>query len=190
MRKLILQEFVSVDGFAADAEGSTSFFEHLTGEAGKEIDQDLLEFIKTIDTVLLGANTYKMFVDFWPQVTTQQEIVADGVNLTPKIVFSKTLNSVHWGKYDPPLLISSNAADAVRKLKQQPGKNMVLWGSLSLAQSLLRENLVDEIHLRVCPVLLGSGKPLFIDGMPGKALSLQQIKQYAPGVSLLVYETA
>jgi dihydrofolate reductase len=188
MRKLILQEFISLDGYAADQQGSTSFFEHLTGEAGREIDKDLLEFIHTIDTVLLGANTYNMFVDFWPRVTTREEIVADGVNLTPKIVFSKSLKSVHWGAYDPPQLVPGNAAEVVRKLKQQDGKDMVLWGSISLARNLLRENLIDEIHLRVCPVLLGSGTPLFEENFASKELELQFTKQYTPGVVLLIYK--
>jgi predicted NUDIX family phosphoesterase len=64
MRRLILQEFVSIDGYAADEQGSTSFFEFLTGENDREIDTDLLAFIKTIDTILLGANTYKMFINY------------------------------------------------------------------------------------------------------------------------------
>jgi dihydrofolate reductase len=187
MRKLILQEFVTLDGFAADANGTTSFFENLTGKNGEDIDNDLLHFISTIDTILLGANTYRMFVDYWPSATTQQEIVADELNKTSKVVFSKTLQCAPWGKWPDAKIISTDAVGEVKKLKQQPGKDMVLWGSLQLAQSFLSANLIDEVQLRVCPVVLGEGKPLFTKETSAQ-LNLKDSKVYKAGVVLLSYQ--
>lgn len=185
MRKLILQEFVSLDGYAANSEGKTTFFEHLTGEKAREIDKDLLHFIGTIDTILLGANTYRLFVDFWPTVTTDEELVADALNSTPKIVFSKTLTDAPWGKWEKATVVSGDAVEAVKKLKQQDGKDMVLWGSISLAQSLLKAGAVDEIQVRVCPVALGKGMPLFSEATH---LNLVNSKVYQAGVTLLCFK--
>lgn len=185
MRRLILQEFVSIDGFAADAQGTTKFFEDLTGQKGREIDNDLLTFIRTIDTILLGANTYKMFVDFWPAATTDQEPVADALNATPKIVFSEKLKQAPWGKWDAAKIVNTDAVTEIKRLKTLPGKDMVLWGSISLAQSLLKENVIDEIQLRVCPVALGKGRELFPKNE--SKLKLIDTKTYAAGVVLMTY---
>lgn len=184
MRKLILQEFVSLDGFAADAQGTTQFFEQ-KGDFSKDIDEDLLQFIKSIDTILLGANTYRMFVDFWPTATTDQEIVVDELNKRPKLVFSNSLKTVQWGKWDNASVVSGDAATAVRKLKQQPGKDMVLWGSLSLAQSLIQAGVIDEVQLRVLPKALGAGKPLFTAPMN---LKLKDTRTYDSGVVYMALE--
>lgn len=188
MKKLIVQEFVSVDGFAADAEGSTSFFETLTGRNARDIDKDLLQFISTIDTILLGANTYKMFVDYWPTATTKDEPVADALNETPKIVFSKSLAKAPWGKWEEAKVVNSDAASEIKKMKQLPGKDMVLWGSLSLVQSLLQDRLIDEFQLRVCPVALGKGKQLFPSSMAALDLLLTDSKVYESGVVFLRYK--
>lgn len=182
MRKLILQEFVSVDGYAADSNGKTTFFESLNGNGGSEVDDDLLHFITTIDTILLGANTYRMFVEYWPTATIDQERVADALNQTPKVVFSSTLEEALWGKWEPARLVKTSASEEVKKLKQQPGKDLVIWGSVSLAQSLLADGLIDEIQLRVCPTALGRGLPLFAGVLP---LQLMETKVY-PSVGLVL----
>lgn len=109
MKKIILQEFITIDGFAADQYGNISFFDFLQGEGGKEVDEDFLQFIGTIDTILPGAETYRLFAGFWPTATTDTEIVADALNATPKIVFSKTLNKNPWGNREDAKLIKTNA---------------------------------------------------------------------------------
>lgn len=187
MRKLILQEFVSADGFAADAQGSTRFFESIPKEQFKEIDEDMVQQFHTIDTILLGANTYKMFVDFWPGATADQEIVADALNKTPKIVFSKTLKQAPWGKWEPAHL-HGNACEKVKQLKQEKGKDMIVFGSIALAKSLLKDNSIDEIQLRVCPSLLGSGMKFVPDELPLLNMELVQSKTYAPGIVSLTYK--
>lgn len=188
MRKLILQEYVSLDGYAADKDGSTEFFENLTGEFGRDIDQDMLEFSRSIDTIILGANTYKMFVDFWPEVTTDEQIMADVLNETPKIVFSKTINEAPWGKWKEAELIKTDASEHIRNLKNLAGRDMVLWGSISLAQSLLKENLIDDVQLFVCPVVLGSGLRLFREDSEDLKMELRSIKNYRSGVVFLSYK--
>lgn len=188
MRKVILQEWVTIDGFAAGPQGEIDFF--ADPELNKGSDEDLFSFMDTIDTILLGAATYRMFVEYWPTATVDTEVIADRLNATPKLVFSKTLQRAPWGKWEDAVVVQNDAADEVRKLKQQPGKNMVLWGSISLAQSLIRANLIDEYQLRVCPSVLGSGKALFPDGPAGLELTYLETKTYDTGLVFLRYEPA
>ena len=161
MRNLILQEFVSVDGKAAGANGSVDF-----APAANTRDQSFGKrqsgFLDSIDAILLGRVTYEMFVEYWPKVTSGDEKeFADKINATPKIVFSKTLDRAPWGGWDEATVVKTDAATEIEKLKQQPGKDMVMWGSISLAQSLMNEGLFDEYQLIVCPVLLAEGRRLF-----------------------------
>jgi len=112
MRKLILEEWLSLDGFAADVNGELSFMESVTHYA----DEEQLSFLDGIDNILLGAKTYELF-DFWPTATVQQEIIADKLNSIPKIIFSGTMNQAPWGLWPEAILIKTDAATAVRKLK-------------------------------------------------------------------------
>lgn len=157
MRKLIVQEFVSVDGFAADREKTTSFFDGTRMHIGKEVDEYMVEFIKTIDSILLGRKTYEMFLDYWPNIDPKEDIVGPSLNATNKYVFSDTLETVEWGDWNTAELVKENYVDFINELKAKPGKNIVVWGSLSLTKSLFEAKLVDELHLMVCPVAIGKG---------------------------------
>lgn len=184
MRKVVFQEFLSLDGYAADQQHSTKFFEG--PEFAGESDKDLLAEMDRFDTILLGANTYKMFAGFWPNATNDEQVVADKLNSIPKIVFSRTLQSAPWGKWPAATIESGDAVKAVTRLKKRPGKDMVLWGSISLAQDLMRANLIDEYQFRVVPVLLGGGIPLF--SKAGKAsMELTNTKAYPSGLLLIEY---
>jgi dihydrofolate reductase len=185
MRKIIYQVWISLDGYAADANHSTKFFEDR--KYGEGSDQELLDYMDNIDTVLLGANTYKMFVEFWPTEASENEIMSERLNSTPKIVFSKSLKAAPWGKWPAAQIESGDAIAAVKKLKSQNGKNMVLWGSLSLARSLMKENLIDEFHIRIVPVVLGKGTSLF-ENLEQKNLTLVETKQYPSGIVLIQYK--
>ena len=186
MRKLILQEWLSLDGFTADKNGNLDFF--TSNELNKYSDDDILEFMDNIDTILLGRVTYELFVQFWPTATTDIEVIADKLNSTDKIVFSSALKRAPWGKWPDAKIINDDAVGEVRKVKAKPGKNMVLWGSISVAQSLIKENLIDEYHLRICPTVIGGGNPLF-PTMPGDLnLELVDHKKYELGVILLHYQ--
>jgi dihydrofolate reductase len=135
--------------------------------------------------MLLGAATYHMFAGFWPEQTVETQAIADALNETPKVVFSRTLERAPWGDWEEARVVSGSAADEVRKLKAEPGKDMVVWGSLSLAQSLAREELVDEYNLLVCPTALGDGRPLFVEPVP--AMSRLDTKTYDGGLVSLRY---
>ncbi|MGB7395930.1 MAG: dihydrofolate reductase family protein [Pricia sp.] len=183
-RKVILQEFVTVDGYAADEEGKLDFIVKLTDE----INKDQFKFIDTIDTILLGTNTYRMFVEFWPTATTDKDILADKLNSTPKVVFSKTLEKAPWGKWEDAKIVQDDAASTISKMKQETGKDMVIWGSISLAQSLMKKGIVDEYQLFICPVVLGKGKPLFSKGITIPDMQLLGTKTYDDGSVFLKYK--
>ena len=185
MRKLIFQEFLSLDGYAADKDHSTKFFE--SPEYSRDSDEDLLAEMNRFDTILLGANTYKMFADFWPAATNDEQIVADKLNSIPKIVFSSTLKEAPWGKWEPAKIESGDAVKAITELKKQIGKDMVLWGSISLAQDLMKANLIDEYQLRIVPVLLGDGTLLF-EKRDELQLELSKTKSYDSGLLLAHYQ--
>lgn len=184
MRKLVLQEFISLDGYAADKDHSTRFFESPVYATGS--DDDLLDEMNRFDAILLGAVTYRLFADYWPQATTKDQIVADRLNSIPKFVFSNTLKEAPWGKWPAATLIPSDAIKAIKKMKAQPGKDMVLWGSISLARDLIDANQVDEYQLRIVPLFLGDGIPLF--GQTKKRnLELVLTKAYNSGLLLAHY---
>ena len=185
MRKLILEEWLSLDGYAADKNGKLDFFP--STEANKYSDQDQLKLLDSVDTILLGRKTYELFADFWPTATTDTEIIADRLNEIPKLVFSNSLKKAPWGKWPDAQVVPGEATEALKKLKRQEGKNMVLWGSISLAQALMKENLIDEYHLQICPTVVGGGRPLFPDLEGYKNLKLVDFRKYDTGVMFLRY---
>jgi dihydrofolate reductase len=187
MRKLILEEWMSLDGCIADREGKLDFFTSLTPEQNKYSDADQLKFLESVDTILLGRKTYELFAEFWPGATTETEIIADRLNETKKIVFSNTITMAPWGKWPEAEVISGEAADAVRKLKLLPGKDMVMWGSISLAQDLMLQNLIDEYHIQLCPQVTGGGRQLFAEGLNLERFKLLEVKRYDTGTVFLKY---
>jgi dihydrofolate reductase len=177
MRRLIVQELVSVDGYAAGPGGELDFFESVTDF--EQMDRDNLRIMEGVDTVLLGANTYREFVEYWP---TADEMVAEMVNTVPKLAFSSTIDEAPWGDWEPARVVRGDAATEVAALKEQPGRDLMLWGSLSLARSLIGAGLLDELQLRVLPVALGDGLNLFPDGLRRLDLELVETKPYESGV--------
>ena len=186
MRKLIVQEWLSLDGFAADKDGKLDFFP--TRETDQFSDRDQLRFLDGVDTVLLGRKTYELFVGFWPTAKLDQEIVADRLNTLPKVVFSNTLSEAPWGNWCPARVVSSDALAEIRRLKAEDGKHLVLWGSLTLAQQLIFANLVDEYHLQICPTMIGGGRPLFPSRPAYARLKRVEVRNYDTGVTCLRYE--
>jgi dihydrofolate reductase len=190
MRHVILQEFVSLDGLAAGPGGSVDFV-GAASDGDQSFGKRQQQFIDTIDTILLGRKTYELFVDYWPKVTSGDEKpFADRLNAIPKVVFSKSLDRVPWGAWDDARVVRTDPAAEVARLKRQPGKNMVIWGSLSIAQSLLHAGGVDECHLVICPVVLGGGKPLFRESVDAGGLTLLKTQPFDRGTVLLAYAAA
>lgn len=186
MRKLIVEEWLSLDGFAEDKNGKLDFFPSTAHN--RYADQDQLKFMDSIDTIILGRVTYQLFVDFWPDASTEKEIVADKLNSIPKIVFSSTLKKAPWGKWPEARVVAGNTVDEVKKLKQMKGKDIVLWGSISLAQFLMQQDLIDEYHIQLCPTALGGGKPFFTDLAAYTNFRLVDTRKYDTGVVYLQYE--
>lgn len=190
MRKVILQEFISLDSLAAGPNESVAFVPAAT-QGDKSFGEEQVKLLNTVDTILLGRVTYQMFAGYWPKVTKGKEkAFADKLNSIPKIVFSKTIESAPWGDWEEAKVVKTAAVKEVAKLKRRSGKNMILWGSISLAQTLIREGLIDEYRLVMCPVVLGSGRPLFRDKVDSFGLKLVEAKKLDLGAVQLKYKPA
>jgi dihydrofolate reductase len=187
MRKVIVQEIVSLDGYAAGPNGDINFIPASTqGDQRWGAEQSAL--MDTLDTLLLGRVTYQMFSGFWPAVTQGEEKeFADKFNGLQKVVFSRTLDRAPWGSWPEGKIIRENPADEVAKLKKQRGKDILVSGSISIGQALSDANLVDEYHVIVCPVVLGGGRPLFRNESGGRQLELIDAHGLDRGAVSLLY---
>jgi dihydrofolate reductase len=186
---VILQEFVSLDGMVAGPNKSVDFIPRATA-GDPSFEKRQMSFMDSIDAILLGKVTYEMFAGYWPNLTSgEDKPFADKLNAIPKIVFSRTLDRAPWGKFHPARIVKNDAAEEVAKLRRASGKSMVIWGSISLAQSLLRAGHIDEIEIVFCPVTLGSGRTLF-DTVDPLQMKLVQTKSFDSGTVLLAYRTA
>jgi dihydrofolate reductase len=141
--------------------------------------------ISAEDTILLGRVTYQEWVPYWP--TSRDEPYAGDINNTPKCVVSTTLKSVEWKN---STLVKGSIADAITRLKQQPGKNIGVAGSPTLVRSLLQNDLLDELTLMIHPVVVGGGKRLFSDWRDVKRLKLLGSNTTRTGVLIATYRSA
>ena len=190
MRKVILQEFVSLDGLAAGPNESVDFIPAST-QGDQTFGREQLELMDTVDMLLLGRVTYGMFAGFWPNVTEGPEKeFADKFNAVSKLVFSKTIDRAPWGEWKEGRVARGSAEKEIAKLKEQPGKNMLVSGSISMAQALMAKGLIDEYRLVMCPIVLGSGRALFRDGARSIAMKLSKAKTLDRGAVSLVYAPA
>jgi dihydrofolate reductase len=182
MRKVIVSNYVTLDGFFAGPNGEIDWF--LWDEETARYAIDLLEMV---DTILFGRVTYQMMAVYWPTQAAADEnpVISVGMNTLPKVVFSKTLATVEWQN---SRLVNGDMAAEIARLKQQPGKDLVIFGSGRIVSTLTPLGLIDEYRLIVNPVVLGQGKPLF-DGIKGR-LNLHLIKAttFACGNVLLQYQ--
>lgn len=184
MRKLIVQQFATVDNIVAEEDGGLSFADVPPyPESPQDIKTAVMEFVNSVDTMILGANTYELFVGYWPTNTSEGEF-AKKLNQLDKYVASTKLKSAPWGEY-PEAKVTSDPVATIKELKQQDGKDIVLWGSLTLMQSMFEADLVDEVQLRVCPTTRGKGTYMFKDR---RDMSLLDAKPFSDGVVLLRYK--
>ena len=145
-------------------------------------------YLHSIDLILMGTNTYRMFTRFWPDATGEDPEITVAMNSIPKIVFSGSIKEVQWGNHGNISLVADDAVTHIKSLKEAGGKNMIMWGSLSLAQSLLKANLFDEIQLIVAPVAIGKGYKLFPETPELFSLKLTGNKVFSEGTMLHIYE--
>ena len=186
MRKLILEEWISLDGYASDKDNKLDFFAPHVRTSYESAER--MEFRETIGTILLGTNTYTQFAAMWPYRTVESNILAAKMNSAKKIVFSRSLSQAPWGNWQPADIESGDMITRVNELKSQSAGNMMVWGSISLAQSLLKANLVDEYHIHICPVLTGGGRKLFTEDLQPSSFTLINVKHYGPGIVHLHYQ--
>ena len=186
MSKLIVQEFVTLDGFAAATDGALDFMPGAgTTPVDRQLERDQLRFIREdVDTMLLGRATYELFNGYWPSATTDTDLVADELNGLSRVVVSRSLERAPWGERGQAK-IGRDGVEAAATLRRQCPRGVVVWGSLGLARALLQAGLVDECQLYVCPCVLGAGKPLFAPGPGLQALRLLDVRRYESGVVLL-----
>ncbi len=182
MRKISVGLFISLDG-VVQGPGPSDDFEY-AGWTMPYFSDDVIGVISgnmaNADTLLLGRVTYQGFKSSFEN---QSDPMADYLNNVPKFVASTTLASADWRN---STLIRSNVADEVAKIKQQPGRDIAISGSITLVQSLMQRGLVDEYSLLVYPVVLGTGKRLFPDGFRTD-LELVESKPLSLGVVNLTY---
>ena len=132
-------------------------------EDSSDSERHNLAMLESVDVVLLGRRTYESFVQFWP--TADEEPMAVSVNAMPKVVCSTTLTEAPWGTHAPAEVVA-DGVEHVRRLRSEPGGDVLVWGSINLMRSLLRAGVLDEIELFVAPIALGSGTPLLAPDGP------------------------
>jgi dihydrofolate reductase len=176
MRKVIVSEFVSLDGVMENPGWTFQF-------GSQEQERFKYDELFACDVLLLGRVTYQGFAAAWPKMEGTGDY-GERMNSMPKYVASKTLTQMEWNAS----LIKGDLAEEVSRLKQQPGQDILVFGSCELVYTLTELDLVDEYRLMVFPIVLGSGKRIFRDGGEQKILKLVETKIFASGVVVLSYE--
>jgi dihydrofolate reductase len=183
MRKLVSHLIMTLDGVAQ--------FDAVAEQIGRlrdtqEVLADFFAKVANEDAMLLGRVTYQEWEGYWPTSTVQP--FADHINSVPKYVVSQTLRTVPWKKNGSAKLLSGSLIEVILALKQQPGKNIGVHGSIRLVESLLHADLLDELRLEIYPVVAGSGARLFTEGRPPKHLQLATSHTTTNGVVIVTYQ--
>jgi dihydrofolate reductase len=187
MGRIVVTEFISLDGVMEDPGGAEDFkyggwtFEIERGEEG---DKFKLDEALDADALLLGRKTYEGFAAAWP---SREGEFADKFNNMPKYVVSSTLKDPEWTN---STVLDGDLAEEVSKLRQDVDGDIVVHGSAQLVQALVDDGLVDELRLMVFPVVLGAGKRLFGETSDKRRLRLSDSKTVGDGVQILTYEAA
>jgi dihydrofolate reductase len=188
MRRVIVSNIMSLDGFVSGPNGELDWFVHAGFVKGTELGEYARTIINNIDAILLGRLTYEEFSSYWPTAKNDDPVITERINNLPKFVFSRSLKQVAWGDWGTARLVKEDAAAAVSKMKREPGKDMVIYGSATLVSVLMKAGLIDEYQLVVYPVVLGKGRPEFMDLNERHPLSLMDVKQFKSGAVKLVYQ--
>jgi dihydrofolate reductase len=187
MGRIVVTEFLSLDGVMEGPGGDNNFrrgawsFQFNRGEDG---DRFKLDETRNSDALLLGRATYEGFANAWP---SREGEFADKFNNMPKYVVSSTLTDPEWTN---STVLQGDLGEAVSEVNERHDGDIVVHGSAQLVQELIERDLVDELHLMVFPVVLGTGKRLFGDTTDMKPLRLADSKTVGDGVQILVYQRA
>lgn len=177
MRELICWDMITLDGYFQGPDADLSWFHF-----DDELERYVSDTQHSAGALLFGRVTYEMMADHWPSETGE---IADFMNTVPKVVASRTLDQVGW---HPPTIVNDDVAGEVRKLKEQPGGPVFVFGSATLTATLLAYGLVDELRIGVNPVILNEGVPLFKGGGGDRQeLRLAESRVLGSGVVILHY---
>ena len=184
MRKVIVSNLISLDGFYAGPAGEIDWFVNIPDT---EFEAYGIKLMESIDTMLFGRVTYELMAAYWPTASpgADDQKVIDGMNRSAKVVFSRTLKKSEWNN---TRLVAGDAAEEVARLKRQPGKDMVIYGSGEIVSALASKGLIDDYRIFVIPVVLGKGKSMFAGLQNRVNLKLMETRVFqTPGVTLLRY---
>lgn len=194
MARVTLTTFLSLDGVMQAPgdpdEDRTGGFDHGGWQfpyADDALHRFVGDWLAAADGLLLGRRTYEIFAAYWPNITGQDDPVANRLNTLPKYVASTTLDRVEWNN---SRLLRGDVAREVARLREGPGRELQIHGSGTLARTLMNADLIDEYRLWIHPVVLGAGIRLFADGVTPKALRLTDVKRTGTGVVVHVYTPA
>jgi dihydrofolate reductase len=188
MRKIIVTMWVTLDGFIADSDGD---MEWVTESYDEEMGTYESDLVRAADTLLLGRVTYQSFAGAWPYVPENpsapegEKEYARIVNAMHKLVFSRSLEQAEWNNSS---VAKEVIPEDIERMKQEPGKDMVIYGSASIVQALTNLGLIDEYQLLVYPIVVGSGKPLFQNIKDRVKLKLIKTRVFHSGVVGLYYQ--
>ena len=185
MRKLVVFNHVSLDGYFVDVNGSMSWAKSDHKDA--EWNAFVAENAKGDSPLLFGRVTYELMASYWPTAMADQHdpVVAERMNKLPKVVFSRTLDKASWNNTK---LVKGDLAGEIRKMKKESGEDMVIFGSGSIVSQVAYEGLIDEYQIVVDPVALGKGRTMF-DGIQEKlTMKLKNTRTFGNGNVLLGYE--
>jgi dihydrofolate reductase len=187
--KLTTNTQVSVDGVFQDNGGPQEI--ERGGWARPLFDDEALTFVQQFyeraDAFLFGRRTYELFAGYWGVRTDLEDPIVGALNTKPKYVASNTLTEAQW---DSTTVLAGDVAAAIRELKAKPGGELQVHGSGALTRWLLANELVDEINLLICPVVVGQGARLFPDAGPDLALDLLDSRAFPKGITLQVFRPA
>ena len=181
MRKVIVSNYVSLDGFIAGPDGEIDWF--VWDEEMAKYSRDLLY---SIDTLLFGRVTYELMAGYWPAASppSEDQVIIDAMNNLPKVVFSRTLDRADWTN---TTLVKEINKKHILQMKQQPGMDMVIFGSGSIVSTFAQLGVIDEYRIIVNPVVLGRGKPLFKDIRDRINLRLLKTKTFSSNGNVVLY---
>ena len=182
MRKLFSFNLITLDGFFEGPQQDIGWH-----NVDEEFNEFAVEQLSTIGVILFGRVTYQGMASFWPTpfAIENDPVVAELMNSFPKVVISRTLDKAEWNN---TRLVKAQVAEEITKLKQQPGKDLAIFGSANLTATLMHLGLVDELRIMVNPVILGQGTPLFKGVTEKVDLKLINTRVFRNGNVLLYYQ--
>jgi dihydrofolate reductase len=180
MRKLIMWNIITLDGYFEGDENWDLHFHELV--CGPELEKISIEQLKAADYLVFGRVTYEGMAAYWK---TAKGEIAELMNKIPKLVCSRTLNSVDWNN---STLVKGDASTEISKLKAQGGGDMYVFGSANLSETFINDNLFDEYRIGVSAIIAGSGRPLFQKGIVPRPLTLVSLQQLSTGGLIMTFK--